>query len=359
MEDNTNVETTGVEIQENKAEIQTNGNESSLESNSSQESKELTTAEIAANYLKEQGFEFETLEDLKRVPGKIIETKEVNPYEDILDDDDKAYLSYKKETGRGRKDYEVLNSNLDELPKLQLAREKVRIETGLANLSNEEADEYLADTLGIDLEDMSATDKINLAKYTKSILEEKKAEQEKYRKPIENKQTPATEGKQNEYVKLDNGSVMLKSDYENLMNNREKAIETAKEAVNSVTASAFEIAFDDNGTERKEVFSYDFDEKDKHSMVSSVSNIDAVIQKEYGVGESFNHKQFAEDMFWRNKNNREKAVASMIHKAVAKNTEEILKLRGNVNYEPHKTLPNQIKDGVKIVSIADAVKGNY
>jgi hypothetical protein len=350
MENNANVEMTGAENQENQTQDLSNNLDASQENQNSQETTQPTQAEIATAYLKEQGFEFETIEDLKRVPEKIIETKEVNPYEDILDDDDKAYLTYKKETGRGRKDFEALNSNLDELPRINLAREKVRKESGLTTLTDEQADEYLADTLGIDIEDMSGSDQIKLAQYTKSILEEKKAEQEKYRKPIENKPGNQNQEK-NEYVRLPNGSVMLKSDLEILEKESQKTIEIAKEAVNSVAASAFEVVFDDNGTERKEVFSYDFDEKDKHSMLSNVSNIDAEILKDYGPKESFNHKQFGEDMFWRNKNNREKAIASIVHKAVAKNTEEILKQRGNVNYETHRTLEKQKIDGVVVKPI--------
>ena len=128
--------------------------------------------ELAFKFLKQsKGLEVESFDDL-------LKPKEVNPYDGVLDDEDKAYLNFKKETGRSRKDFEALNANLDEIPKIDLARERVRIETGL-NLSNEQIDEYIADELGIDLEDMRASDQIKLAAYTKSILEIKKAEQEK------------------------------------------------------------------------------------------------------------------------------------------------------------------------------------
>jgi len=35
-----------------------------------------------------------------------------------------------------------------------------------------------------------------------------------------------------------------------------------------------------------------------------------------------------------------------------------LKQRGNVNYETHRQLPNQSREGVKMVSIRDAARGN-
>lgn len=302
-----------------------------------------TNAEIAASYLKEQGFEFETFEDLKKVPERV----EVNPYESLLDEDDKAYFNYKKETGRGRKDYEKLNANIDEIPKIQLAREKVRKESGESGLTDAQLDEYLIDELGIDLDDMSAADQIKLARFTKSEIDERKLEQAKFRQPIQNKQEGVNKGGE-EMLKLDNGSTISRTDYDNLVNNRQKAIDSAKEAVNSVTASSFEVTFDDNGTERKEAYGYDFDDKDKHSMLSIVSDVNAYVDSSYRTDKGFNDKQFAEDMFFANPKNREKAIASIVHKAVAKNTEAILKMRGNVNYDPTKPLHKNNNDGGNI-----------
>ena len=310
--------------------------------------------EIAFSHLKKsKGLEVESFDDL-------LKPKEVNPYEDVLDDDDKAYLNFKKETGRSRKDFEALNANLDEVPKIDLARERVRRESGI-NLTNEQIDEYLTDELGIDLEDMRASDQIKLASYTKSILEERKAEQEKYRTPIENKQQPEAKKEntqQNEYVTLENGAVMLKSQYDNLVNTRQQAILQAKEAVNSVTNSDFKITIDDKGTPKEMNFAYEYSEEDKQSMVSIVSDIDGVVASRYGSEKGFDHKRFAEDMQWSDPKFREKAIASLLHKAIASNTEEVLKERGNVNFT-NDSLQKQAKEGVKFVSVTDALKGHY
>lgn len=321
----------------------------------STEQAQPTAQEIAFKYLNENGIPVNSIEDLKKEPVK--ETIEVNPYADVLDDDDKAYLNFKKETGRSRKEYEALNTNLDELPKIDLAREIVRKEAGM-NLSNQEADEYIASKLGFDLEDMTFNDQIELAKYTKPLLDEKKAEQEKYRKPIAVENKPAEQANQEkqEYVKLDNGAVMLKSDYEKLADNHLKVVEKAKEVVNSVTNFNFEITFDDNGVERKEIFSYEVDEKDRHSMVSSVSDLNADLINDYGTGEILENKQFQEDNFWRKKSNREKAISSIVHKAVAKAKEEILKERGNVNFTNQESLQKQAKDGVTMKSFREILK---
>ena len=310
--------------------------------------------EIAFNFLKKsKGLEVENFDDL-------LKPKEVDIYEGVYDEDDKAYLKFKKDTGRSRKDFEALNTNLDEIPKIDLARERVRRESGIT-LTNEQIDEYIADELGIDLEDMSASNQIKLAAYTKSILEERKAEQEKYRTPIENKQQAEAKNEntqQKEYVTLENGAVMLKSQYENLVNTRQQAILQAKEAVNSVTNSDFKITIDDKGTPKEMNFAYEYSEEDKQSMVSIVSDIDGVVARRYGSENGFDHKRFAEDMQWSDPKFREKAIASLLHKAIASNTEEVLKERGNVNFT-NDPLQKQAREGVKIVSVTDAVKGNY
>lgn len=312
--------------------------------------------EVAFKFLKDsKGIEVDSLDDL-------LKPKEVNPYADVLDDDDKAYLNFKKETGRSRKEFEALNSNLDEIPKIELARERVRKETGL-NLSNEQIDEYISDELGIDLEEMSARDQIKLAAYTKSVLEEKKAEQEKYRKPIESKQEPEAK-KENtqkeEYVKLDNGAVISKSDYEKLEKNRQNEILKAKEAVNSVTDSVFKITVDDKGTPKELSFNYKYSDEDKHGMLSNVSDIDGMIKSRYESSETgFNHKQFAEDLQWTDPKFREKAIGSLLNKAIAETTENLLKERGNINFTQQEPLQKQTLEGVKIVSMRDAVHGNY
>ncbi|WGK93795.1 MULTISPECIES: hypothetical protein [Flavobacterium] len=359
MESNLNKETIEDQDQNPNADLQDQNN---IENNENKDTDlnndPVDNSELALAYLRENGIEVSSIEDLKKQPEKVVEKVEVNPYEDLLDDDDKAYLNFKKETGRSRKEFEALNYDLDNLPKIDLAREKVRKETGL-NFSDEEVDEYISESLGIDLEDMSVSDKIKLASFTKSILDEKKAEQEKYRKPVEAAQPESKEeNTEQEWVKLDNGAVMLKSEYEKLTNTRQQEILKAKESVNSVTDSDFKITIDDKGTQKELNFTYEYSEEDRQSMVSLVSDIDGVIQSRYGSENGFNHKNFAEDMQWSDPKFREKAIASLLHKAIADRTEGLLKERGNVNFS-QDPLQKQTKEGVKMVSVIDAIKGNY
>jgi hypothetical protein len=310
--------------------------------------------EVAFKFLKEtKGIEVDSLDDF-------LKPKEVNPYEDVLDEDDRAYLNFKKETGRSRKEFEALNSNLDEIPKIELARERVRKETGL-KLTDEQVDEYISEELGIDLEEPTARDQIKLANYTKDILNEKKSEQEKYRKPIENIQEPKKENSNStkeEFVTLENGAVMPKSKYDDIIKNREQEILKAKESVNRVTNSVFKITVDDKGIEKELNYEYSYSEEDKHSMVSIVSDVDGVIKRRYESENGFDYKSFSEDLQWSDPKFREKAIGSLLHKAIAETTENLLKERGNVNFT-QEPLQKQNLEGVKIVSMRDAIFGNH
>jgi hypothetical protein len=151
---------------------------------------------------------------------------------------------------------------------------------------------------------------------------------------------------------------MLKSEYDKLLNTRQQEILKAKESVNSVTDSDFKITFDDKGTQKELNFTYEYSEEDRQSMVSLVSDIDGVIQSRYGSENGFNHKNFAEDMQWSDPKFREKAISSLLNKAIAETTTGLLKEIGNVNFS-QDPLQKQAKEGVKMVSVADAMKGNY
>jgi hypothetical protein len=71
-----------------------------------------------------------------------VQEKIVDPWENVIDDEDRQYLQFKKETGRGRKDFDSLNVDYDTVSSLDLARERVRKESG-QSFTNEQADLYL------------------------------------------------------------------------------------------------------------------------------------------------------------------------------------------------------------------------
>lgn len=76
MENNANVETTGAEIQENTAvENQNISTEQENQGTPPPTEQQPTQAEIATTYLRENGFEFETIEDLKKHQKKLSKPK--------------------------------------------------------------------------------------------------------------------------------------------------------------------------------------------------------------------------------------------------------------------------------------------
>lgn len=311
------------------------------------------------NWAKENGREINDPSDLlKTVEVEKEVVKEVNPWDDVIDDDDKAYLGFKKETGLGRKEFEALNKNWDEVSPLELARERIKKETG-TNLPNEKADAFLESELGIeDINDLTSNDEIKLARYTKQLKDEYKAQQEKYRKPVENKQPDNANAGKKEFVELPNGAVMEKTAYENHVEYQRKFREQAAEAVKAVEPASFKVSVDDNGSVRDEVYTYEYSEQDVQNMASNVTNMDEVIAKRYQTEQGFNHKAFGEDFQWSDPKFREKAISDLVGKARAKAIEETMKLVGNHNYKPNDPLQKQTREGVKVVPVNEAFKFN-
>lgn len=288
-------------------------------------------------YFAANGRTVDNVEDLFKEKEVV---KEVNPYEGVLDEEDKQYLNFKKETGRGRKEFEFLNQDIDALNPIDLAKEQIKRDTGLS-LTTEKAIEYLEDKFDIDLgeAELSIKAQIELNKFVKPVKDEYSSLKEQYKKPIEKLQPLPQE----DIVQLTDGTMMKKADYDKLVINHQKHIEASKASVNSVTEASFKMVIDDNGTNREVSYGYDYSQEDKQNMVSVVSNVDATMEKRYRSEQGFNHKQFAEDMFWSDPANREKAIPSMLAKARAEAIAEVMQLQNNTNFErnpmPSKAAP--------------------
>ncbi len=304
---------------------------------------------IALSYLKKQGFEVETAEDLQRY--KTPQIKEVNPYDELMDDEDKKYFEFKKTTGKTKAEYEMLRTDPESISPLEYAIEKAKKDSGLS-LTKEEALEFLEEELGIsDFDELTSTDKIKLAKYSKELKDQRVS----MFNELKNLSTPKTENQgQPEMVTLENGQVVPKEQYEQFNKNRQQYLNANKESVNSVTSSEFKVMLDDNGSPREVAFTYEFNDQDKHSMLSMTEDTGKLIER-YKTEKGFNHKQFNEDVFWLDPANRSKAISTIIQKALATNTEEVLKSRGNVNFS-HQPLPAQKKEGVEMVPLSDLFK---
>lgn len=310
------------------------------------------TQEQVLEYFKANNRDVQSVDDLFKEKEVV---KEINPWEDILDEEDRQYLSFKKETGRGRKEFDFLNQDLNSLDSISLATERIKRETGL-ELSREKTLEYLEEKFDIDLSDdeLSVKAQIELNGFVKPIKDEYASMKEQYRKPIENK-TPAAN--QPEMVQLTDGSMMRKEDYDNLVINHQKHIEASIAAVNGVAEASFKVVVDDNGTNREVSYGYEYSPEDKQNMMSIVGDVDGTMQKRYRSENGFNHKQFAEDMFYSDPKNREKVFASIAAKARAEAIEEVMSVKNNANFD-RGTLPGTAQpNGQKTYPIGRANSG--
>jgi len=298
--------------------------------------------EIVLNYFKSKGKNINSIDDLLAEPKE----KEINPYQEILDDEDKAYLEFKRENPKkSRRDFEAIYSDVNQISPLEFARARVLQEAGVS-LTNEQIDQYLE-------EELSAVDLVKLSKYGKPIKDQRIAEQQRYK---ENKDTSIKEEQNNndtEYVRLDNNTVMLRSDYDKLVNERNDYLKNLKEAGDSITTSVFSVIIDDNGDKQERTYTYEYDQKDKHSMLSLATDVQQMVRERYYSDKGFKHKEFNEDLFWIKPENRNKAISLIVQKARAEAIEEVLKNRGNFNFQPTQTIDKAQKDGIKTIPIKE------
>ncbi len=277
---------------------------------------------------KTNGREITAMEELFKTPEP--QKIEINPYENA-DPKVKAFLDYHKETNRSYEDYLEVQKDVTAIPDIELARERVRQETG-GNFTKEQIDAYLEKKLNIDLsniDELDIADQIELTAYAKPTRESRLAEQEKYKQPIENKnaQPPLPQ----DMVQLDNGETMPKATYEALVASREKYIDGINKGMDKIVTSAFNVVIDDNGSEKTVSYGYDYSKEDVQNMASKANDLDVVINSYKNDQGEFNHTNLMEDLFWMDKNNREKSIAALIHKVRAEVTEQLLKEDGNVN----------------------------
>jgi hypothetical protein len=296
---------------------------------------------------KKNKTEFKSLEDYQNSFSKQIEkevVKEVNPWADVMGPEDEAFFKFKKETGRGRKEWEFLNQDISKLSPLDIAREKVRKETGMDNLTNEQLDEHLENELNISLTgDLETSELIKLNAYVKSYKESLIAQQETYKKPLQehlerqSKQKAANEP----LMMLPDGRTVTKSEYEAEINkSKDTYLQKLTQGLNSVSSSEFKVVFEDTGEKREVEFNYEFSDEDKHSMLSGAKDLDATIEKRFATKDGLDHKALAESFWWGDKANQQKVIQKAMQQARAMLLEELAKRSNNENFG-FRTMPKR------------------
>lgn len=298
---------------------------------------------------------------------KPIETKaevkpEVKPeapksaYEDLMDDEDKAYFNFKKSNpGTTRADYQESKVDYDSLDRKDLLRKSLREKY---NLSEDDAklDEYITDELGIPMDvkesEMSLTERVALRKQTDEYVNSKKAQQQKWNesKVDEKVVQPKEEVKM---VTLEDGSTIEESVYNKKVEDRNKYLKNNEEALNRVSATSFKIEVDDNGSKRELEYSYTFDKDDKHRMQSLTTDVMDSFNKAYTTKEGFDHDSLNVNKAWEDPQLRSKMLKSFAQSIYAEAFEESLKDRGNVTIGQQKGLSQQETKGYKIVPLTE------
>lgn len=297
--------------------------------------------EAILKYFKEKrGKELSSIDDLFKEP----EAK-ADPYEG-LSDDAAQFIKYNKETGRGYEEFTALNRDYTKTNPAEIAREKaIAMSDGYLDRTN--VDEYLEEELRVDVSDfesLSPVEKMKLKNYGSDYIKSQKELSEKYKQPIEREGQP-------EMVTLENGQKMEKSTYDKLLDQQKTYQNSIKEASDKITASAYDIEIDDNGTKKNMNVAYEYSKEEVRDMASSALDIDGFYQKAFSSENGLDYGKLQEGLHWANPAKREKAIAAIVHKALAKQAEEYTALEHNAGPKT-KSMPGSGSSKSK-ASIAD------
>lgn len=305
------------------------------------------------SWAKENGREIADVNELLTPTQVEVEkeiVKEVNPWEDVMDERTKGYLTYRKETGRDWEAYQALQRDIDAIDPIVIAREQAKKELGVPSLSDDMADKYIAEKFNFDLEELTDFDKIKLLGYGKDIREAMKAEQEKYRLPAEPSKTEQQPAYNPEnYIELPNGAVMTKEQHAAHESKLNEHIGHLDSAVRSWKEQTFTIEVEDNNGEKREIpFTYDFSAEEIDGMSDFAKDLmTGKIVEKYRTESGFNYEAFAKDLFVNPVIG--KMTKRLLQNAHATAVEEVMKQNGNHSFTPQLPQNGQQREGVRIV----------
>lgn len=297
---------------------------------------------ILAYFRDKKGKELESLDDLFKTAEP---PAPADPYEGMAEDV-VAFLKYHKDTGRGFNDYVELNKDINAMSPVDIAVDRAMSEIG-GGVTREDAVAYLEKKLGVDMsspEEMDKADLMELRVYGNPHREKLIEQQQKYRMPVS-----AAQGRENQdLVRLDDGTVMQREEYENLRSQRELYLENIRKTADSITGSNFKVKVDNNGEEKVYELGYEYSTEDKHNMVSASADIRSTFSQLFESQKGFDYAGLEEAMWWANPNNRAKAINSIVHKALAERTQEFMEITNNTGVKTGK-IPKP--DGAKPVAV--------
>jgi len=236
---------------------------------------------------------------------------------------------------------------------VELAHDFVRKENKGTNLTKEQINAYLEKKLDIDLDvdELDGTDQITLNAFVKPHLNELNEQQNKYRYTEKEK----TNQSQGEMLTLENGSIIPKSKYEELVLQDNKFKSNIAESVSSATSFQTELVYEVEGEKKSTTFNYYYGDNDKHSMLSAASNLEKVIMQRFKAeGGGLDHKKYSQ--FVDQALNFNKYMSLAYNQGRSQQLEEKI---ASDNNEVYKRSPKSIGQNQKteVQSILDLVSG--
>ena len=296
--------------------------------------------EDAISLLKSKGFNISSKEEAAASQSVS------DPYEG-MSEETAAFVK----SGMTVDEWSRFNRDLSKLSDEQLAIERVKSETPM-DISDEQAKLLVYDSLGL-LVDGSLPDELTdiqelrLASYAskyKSDLEKSKADlaaqKSHNNQSVQDTKEPVD---QVELIELEDGTRLTREKFDALSAQREQYKEQIEAAVEKITASNFSFSFNEDGEKKEFDGSYDFSPEDKHRMLSDARDVSKVIKDRYESELGFNHESFAEDVWWMDKANRQKALSAMLGSARSQAKDEVLSLRNNTSIvsRPQRQISNE------------------
>lgn len=288
-------------------------------------------------FLRDRGFQGESLEDLiNPLPSQKRE----------YDEETEKFLRYQEETGRGLKDWNELNKDLSKLSLVDLAKDRVRQENQGVELTEDEIISLLEDELGFDPMDteLDAKDSVRLKTYAGKRLRELQEEQRKYNEPIEGYTAkPKGSGTPDdgvEKVRLTNG---MEVEAESYAKQREKYLSERDSALENLVEEKFTLSFEGKDGKKEQIFNYKYSADDIAKARSLTEDVGSILYNYQNEDGSFDHKSFNQAVLWLDEGFRQKTISALMNKARSEALAEVNAKRRNYNFDAPQE-PGKPKD---------------
>lgn len=252
-----------------------------------------------------------------------------------IDAKTQEFLDWQEKTGRSIEDWSLKNRDLSKLNPIDIAKDKIREDNTGVDLTDEEVNFLLEEELGFDPteSDLDAKEKVLFKKFYGSQLSKLRQEQAIYDTPVEGYEPDAAtepiQPKNGEMVKLTNGTEISAEEYQR---ERQAYLSQREESLKDLGAEKFKVSFDGKDGKKEYEYSYEYNDQDRHGMLSITEDVGSIIQNYQDEAGKFNHSDFNKDLWWTQSENRNKAISAIISKVRSEVIDEQISQRRNLNF---------------------------